>query len=109
MKLDEKQKELFAPIKKGVAEAMASSESLGLSHSFAKLSEKIETVNLMLVPAMVTTGKVAGEVKEMFSGKGPDNEAIKKYLSEVVQSVSQLASIFEISLSEVVDKAFEEN
>lgn len=106
MDLDKKQKELFKSIKEGSAEAIAGAESMGLSHEFAKLSDKIEVVNLMLVPAMTSTGMVAGEVKHMYSGKGPDNEALKVHLANTVQSVSQLSSIFEISLSEVVEMAF---
>lgn len=108
MDLNKKQKELFKSIKEGNSEAVAGWESMGMSHAFAVLSEKVEVVNLMLVPAMTTTGLVAGEVKDMYSGKGPDNEALKVHLANIVQSVSQLSSIFEISLSEVVDMAFKE-
>jgi NTP pyrophosphatase (non-canonical NTP hydrolase) len=57
---------------------------------------------------MTSTGLVAGEVKDMYDGEGPDNESIKKHLVDIVQSVSQLSSIFEISLSEVVELAFKE-
>ena len=109
MDLDKKQKELFKSIREGTAEAIAGWESMGMSHAFAKLSEKVEVVNLMLIPAMSSTGLVAGEVKDMYSGKGPDNEALKTHMANIVQSVSQLSSIFEISLSEVVELAFKEN
>jgi hypothetical protein len=108
MDLDKKQKELFKGIEEGTKEAVAGWESMGMSHQFAKLSEKVETVNLMLVPAMTSTGLVAGEVVQMYSGKGPDSDALKEHLSNIVQSVSQLSALFEIPLSEVVEKAFGE-
>lgn len=106
MDLNKMQKKLFRGIEEGTAEAVAGLESLGMSHAFAKLSEKVETINLMLVPAMTSTGLVAGEVLKMYSGKGPDNDAVKSHLSDVIQSVSQISSLLEIPLSEVVDMAF---
>ena len=108
MDLDKKQIELFKGIEEGNEEAVAGWESMGMSHAFAKLSEKVEVVNLMLIPAMQSAGMVVGEVKDMYSGKGPDNEKLKNHLANIVQSVSQLSSLFEIPLSEVVEMAFKE-
>ena len=108
MDLDKKQIELFEPIKDGMKESIAAKESMGASHSFAKLAEKVELVDMMLIPAMTSTGKVSGEVKKLYSGKGPDNDELKKYLAEVMTSVSLLSSLFSIKLSEVAEMAFKE-
>jgi hypothetical protein len=108
MNLDRVQEHLFATIKEASREAIAVSEGLGMSHAFAKLAEKVETVNLLLVPAMTTTGLVAGEVKDMYAGKGADSEKLKAYLADVMQSVILISAVFEIPLSEVMTIACKE-
>jgi len=108
MDLNKKQKELYSSIAAESKESIAVSESLGMTHAFAKLSEKVETINMMLIPAMVSTGLIAGEVKNMYEGKGVDSENVKDYLSAAVQSISAIASTLEIPLEEIVTKAFKE-
>ncbi|MDA3809628.1 MAG: hypothetical protein PF518_04775 [Spirochaetaceae bacterium] len=108
MDLNKKQKDLYSRIDEGSKESIAVSESMGMSHAFAKLSEKVEIINLMLIPALQSAGMVAGEVKDLYSGKGPDNAEMKIHLSNVVQSVSVLASLFEIPMSDIVESAFKE-
>lgn len=108
MDLNKKQIEIFKNIEEGSKEAVAANESLGMSRAFAKLSEKVELVNLMLVPAMQSAGLVAGEVRDMYLGKGDNAVEIKIHLANVFQSVSVLSSLFEIPLSEIAEIAFKE-
>lgn len=108
MDLDKNQKKLFAPTADSAKEMIAMSESMGMSHAFAKLSEKVEIINLLLVPALTTTGLIAGEVKNMYLGKGDNSKELEKYLSDVIQSISVIASVLEIPLSRIVENAFRE-
>jgi len=109
MDLDKLQKKVFAPVESSSKEAIAVSESMGMTHSFAKLAEKVENINLMLVPAMTSSGLVAGEVKDMYDGKGVDAKEIERNLSNIQQSIMVIGSLFEIPLSRIITTASKGN
>lgn len=108
MDLDKAQEYLFAPAKEMAKDSIAVTEAMGMTHAFAKLSEKVETITLLLVPAMTSSGMVSGEVKDLFAGKGHDSEYVEKCLSDVIQSVSMIGALMEIPLSRIVENAFRE-
>lgn len=106
MNLDEKQKDLFKAIEAGTAETVAFHESMGMSHAMAKLTERIETTTMMLVPAMTSTGMIAGEVKNLYIGKNKDSQFVEDQLVNAFQCISQLGSVLNIPLSRIAEKAF---
>lgn len=108
MDLDKAQARLYAPAAKESESSIAVSESMGMTHSFAKVAEKIETINLLIIPAMTSNGLLAGELKDFYNGIGTDIDLVKRHFSNILQSVAIISAILEVPMSSIVEDAFKD-